>query len=130
MTGIPAFWRVTLTWPRPGKWGKPNARGHVPYEQSSPETIARTLGWQLQERPGAVEVAEMRSRTVRMVMRLPAQEPRAKRVDYACSAALAVDWALMVAQFGANLVGCRGDIYAPLPEPVRIAVEPVAHAEA
>lgn len=115
---------MTLTWPKPQGWGKPNARGFVPYEQSSPEMIARTLGWQLQEFPGAVEVAEMRARTVRMVMKLPAREPRVKRTDYASSAAIALDWALMVAQFGANLVGRRGDIYAPLPEPVRIAVEP------
>ncbi len=132
MSGIPAFWRVTLTWPKPAGWGKPGERGYVPYPQSSPERFFTAMGFQLEGSPGTLEVAEMRARTVRMVMRMPGQEPVAPvpgRVDYVCSAARAVDWALMVARFGAGCVGPAGR-REPLPEPVRVAVEPVARAEA
>jgi hypothetical protein len=120
---LPAFWRVTLTWPRPPGWGRPNAHGHIPYAQDSPEAFRETMGFQLQHQSDAVlETAEMRDRTIHMVMKLPAQEPYAKGVDYSCSAARAIDWALMVAQFGAAITGHR-DLHAPLPEPVRIKVE-------
>jgi hypothetical protein len=125
MGGIPAFWRVTLTWPKPPEWGRLNDRGYIRYEQSSPEVFAETMGYQLQREPDAtLEAAEMRGRTVRMVMKLPARGPYTKGTSYSCSAARAIDWALMVAQFGAALVGHR-DIHAPLPEPVRVVVEPV-----
>lgn len=121
----PAFWRVALTWPRPPGFGKPDGRGYVPFQLSHPGEFAKPYAMQLQG--GVLEVAELRARTIRVVVRLPAAPARRKArwERYATSAQLAIEWAIDSAQFGWCCTG-RFPQFTPLPEPVCIKVEPVA----
>jgi hypothetical protein len=119
----PAFWRVTLTWPRPPGFGEPDDEGYVPFQLSRPDEFAKPYAMQL--RGGVLEAAELRGRMIRVVVMLPAVPARRKTrwERYATSAQLAVEWAVDSAQFGWCCTG-RFPLFTPLPEPVRIKVEP------
>jgi hypothetical protein len=130
--GLPAAWRVTLTWPRPPDWGMPPpGTDYVPYEVSSPERFAATMGFQCCG-DVVLEAAELRSRTVRVVIRIPAVEPRSLRDWEATqSAQRAINRAMFIVQFGAKLIEGRYQRYSPvLPEPVRIRIGPLGAVSA
>jgi hypothetical protein len=121
----PAFWRVTLTWPRPPDFGKPRANGYLPYQFDHPHAFFRNFAMQLQ--PGELESAEMRARTVRIVARIAASKARPRVAcgsAYTSSAQIAIDAAIYAAWFGFCVNGAYNMDMA-LPEPVRITVEPV-----
>jgi hypothetical protein len=121
----PAFWRVTLTWPRPPDFGKPRANGYLPYQFDHPHAFVRPFAGQLP--PGALETAEMRTRTIRVVAMLPAEDPRPRHpgdYTYTPSALLAIERVARAAQFGFCCAASTA-LDTPLPEPVRVTAEPV-----
>lgn len=121
----PAAWRVTLTWPRPAGWGKPNDRGYIPYRQS-PEHFLATFGILYKPEYFRVERAEMRARTV-IVVALAQSSPARRRGgwgDARSSSQLAVDQVMAAAVFAAAMVGGTPQ-EMPLPEPVSIRAEAV-----
>jgi hypothetical protein len=93
------------------------------------------MGYQCVGGDVALEVAELRSRTVRVVLRIPASEPRCERSWAAMqSAQLAIEWAMHIVQFGTKFI--EGHCQPPrtetspiLPEPVRIRIEPITEEE-
>jgi hypothetical protein len=120
---LPAFWRVTVTWRRPPGFGKPRASGYLPYQFDHPHAFVRPFAGQLLD--GTVEAAEMRTRTIRLTAVVPADEPQKQgQWPYASSAQLAINRVARAAHFGYCChAGAEWEV--PLPEPVRITVEPV-----
>lgn len=73
---------------------------------------------------GALELAEMRARSIILIAKLPARESRESSFPerYAVSAQLAIEQTVDAARFG-YCCNASLDIHMPLPEPVCIKVE-------
>jgi hypothetical protein len=123
----PAFWRVTLTWPKPDHWADIRELGYLGWKLRHREDRDSTFRTMLPA--GTLESVELRDRTVRMIVKVPAQPPRERstywHTTYASSAQIAVEWTVRAAQFGAGVINPRfpDSLDEPLPEPVRIKVE-------
>lgn len=122
-------YRVTLTWPRTGKWF-PREDGYLPHlicplgQRSGGSSVEAKVADHIASFIGkSVKVArlEQRARTVKLALLVPGTTRHPKPhsyVDYRCGAQSAVDLAVEAAVWLEQ--GVNGE--SALPEPVRIQV--------
>lgn len=125
----PAFWRVTLAWPKPREWDE-LARGGPSFARwlfKDPDRLRQKFAIQIQAAGGDVESLDLRPRTVRLVARMPAHKSQGYDYrSYQSSAEHAIGVVVRSAEFAARCISGSERMLEPLPEPVRIKAEPMA----
>jgi hypothetical protein len=125
VSGIPAAWRVTLSWPMPAGYGTAS-KWIQRVMEGKEDPLAGRFGYLYQGTVSGVEVTA-RPRGLAVAMTVPAGEPspRSAPGGYRTSAERAVQVALECARFG-YCTTFGGGLDTLLPEPVRVTVKPAA----